>query len=104
MQVTLIVARFFDNTQGFVRAVAQHADAPVVLLKGDEDFERGARAIRFSHRVWFEGFGPLLARLLEAPRSWRLPRACLRVGEDEIDRLPLRDHVWFDRLLLPPTR
>jgi hypothetical protein len=91
MQVTLIVARFFDNTQGFARAVAQHAGAPVVLLKGDEDLERGARAIRFSYRVWFEGFGPLLAQLLEAPRSWRLPRACLRVGEDEIDRLPLRD-------------
>ena len=104
MQVTLIVARFFDNTQGFARAVAQHAGAPVVLLKGDEDFERGARAIRFSHRVWFEGFGPLLARLLEAPRSWRLPRACLRVGEDEIDRLPLRDLRAVISDLIVPSR
>jgi hypothetical protein len=103
MQVTLIVARFFDNTQGFVRAVAQHAGAPVVLLRGDENFERGARAIRFSHRVWFEGFGPLLAQLLEAPRSWRLPRACLRVGEDEIDRLPLRDLRAVISDLMVPT-
>jgi len=104
MQVTLIVARFFDNTQGFARAVAEHAGVPVVLLKGDEDFERGARAIRSSHRVWFEGFGPLLAQLLEAPRSWRLPRACLRVGEDEIDRLPLRDLRAVVSDLIVPSR
>ena len=89
MQVTLVVSRFFENTQGFARAVAGHAGVPVVLLKGDETFERGVRAMRSSTRVWFEGFGPLLEQLLDAPRSWNLPRACLRVAEYELARLPL---------------
>jgi len=93
MQVTLIVSRFFDNTRAFARALAREAGLPLVLLEGNVDFEYGVRALRLSQRVWFEGTGPFLDALLRAPRSWQLPRACLRVAEDEVPRLPLPD-LW----------
>ncbi|MCX5673217.1 MAG: hypothetical protein NTU94_18025 [Planctomycetota bacterium] len=93
MQVTLIVSRFFDNTRAFTRALAREAGLPLVLLEGNVDFEYGVRALRLSQRVWFEGTGPFLDALLRAPRSWQLPRACLRVAEDDVPRLPLPD-LW----------
>jgi hypothetical protein len=89
MQATLVISRLFDNTRPFARALAENIGIPVVLLMGDESLERGARAIRGSRRVWFEGVGPLLGALVAAPRSWQLPKACLRVGPDEVAGLPL---------------
>ena len=89
MQVTLVLSRMFDNTRAFGRALAENIGVPVVLLKGDTPLEAGVRAIRNSRRVWFEGAGPLLMALAAAPPSWRLPKACLRVGPDEIAALPL---------------
>ena len=89
MQATLVISRLFDNTKTFARAFAENVGVPVVLLPGDESLERGVRAIRASRRVWFEGVGPLLRALTAAPRSWRLPKACLRVGADEVSGLPL---------------
>jgi hypothetical protein len=50
MQATLVISRLFDNTRPFARALAENIGIPVVLLMGDESLERGARAIRGSHR------------------------------------------------------
>ena len=93
MHVTLVVSRFFDNTREFARAVAREAGVPVNLLPGDAALIHGARQIRSSQRVWFEGIGPLLEALVKSPPHWKLPGACLRVGADEIARLPLPD-LW----------
>jgi glycosyltransferase involved in cell wall biosynthesis len=89
----MVVSRFFDNTRLFARAVAHEAGLPLVLLEGDVGFEYGVRVLRLSRRVWFEGMGPFLEALVRAPRSWQLPRACLRVAEEDVPRLPLPD-LW----------
>jgi GT2 family glycosyltransferase len=89
MQATLVISRLFDNTKPFARALAENIGLPVVLLKGDESLACGVRAMRTSRRVWFEGVGPFLHALVAAPHSWRLTKACLRVGFDEIPNLPL---------------
>jgi hypothetical protein len=104
MQVTLVIWRLFDNTKPFARAMAENVGIPVVLLKGDEALERGVRAVRASRRVWFEGIGPLLRALAATPRSWRLPKACLRVGADEISGLPLPDLWSVVSDLIVPTQ
>jgi len=104
MQVTLVIWRLFDNTKPFARAMAENVEIPVVLLKGDEPLERGVRAVRASCRVWFEGIGPLLRALAATPHSWRLPKACLRVGADEISGLPLPDLWSVVSDLIVPTQ
>ena len=104
MQVTFIVSRVFENTQEFVRAVAQSPGLSVTILKGEDGLSRAVRTMRFTQRVWFEGLGPLLTTLIHAPRVWDLPKACLRVGEDEVASLPLPDLWSVVSDLIVPSR
>jgi hypothetical protein len=88
MNVAFVLSRFFPDTRDFVQAVAQSEGCTVSLIRGDEDVTDALRQMRYADRVWFEGVGELLPRLLERESSRWITEAVLRVGDDELARLP----------------
>jgi GT2 family glycosyltransferase len=104
MQVTFVVARCFDNTQTFIRALGRIKDVSISLLQGDAPLERALRVLRFAHRVWFEGTGPLLEALIAYPHVGRLRKGYLRLAEEDIPRLPGPDLWKVASDLIVPSR
>jgi len=89
VHIAVVAASRFDDTRTFLRMLASQPGCMVSLVRGDADPTTAVRVLRDAHRVWFEGPGPLLAHL--ASSSWAdwLPKAHLRIGAGDVDRLPL---------------
>jgi len=93
VHVGVIATTLFDDTRTFLRTLAAQPAVDVTLLKGDADPEAALRTLRDAHRLWFEGAGPLLSALADRPAADWLAGAYLRIGPDEVDRLP-RPGLW----------
>ncbi|KPK49688.1 MAG: hypothetical protein AMK72_03905 [Planctomycetes bacterium SM23_25] len=88
MHAAFIVSRVFDDTRAVLRAAASRPGVGLSLIKGQADVEAVLGVLRSADAIWFEGMGPLLGRLASRPSARWLPRAYLRIGEDDTDRLP----------------
>jgi len=88
VHVAVIAAGLFPNTRSFLRLLAARPGVRVSLLKGGTEPTAALRAVRDAHRLWFEGAGPLLSALAGRPAGDWLGGAYLRIGPEDVDRLP----------------
>ncbi|MBE3071138.1 MAG: hypothetical protein IMZ66_12965, partial [Planctomycetes bacterium] len=85
-RVVFVVSSQFEDTRELLRRAAATETFEVNLVKGDASLDDAGAALARADRVWFEGTGPLLARLAETEAAGE---AVLRIAADDVAALPV---------------